>query len=47
MATYSKPHLTFDRQLDLLESRGMRVHDRQFAEHTLGVVGYYRLSGYW
>ena len=42
-----KPHLTIDRQLALLESRGMRIPDSAHAADCLRRVGYYRLSGYW
>jgi len=45
--TYTKPHLTVPEQVQLLSSRGMTIPDRSSAEHWLGVVGYYRLSGYW
>lgn len=41
-----KPWLTPKRQLDLLKSRGLIVHDDKRALHYLQVLGYYRLSGY-
>lgn len=44
--TYTKPHLTVPEQVQLLSSRGMAIPDRSSAERWLGVVGYYRLSGY-
>jgi abortive infection bacteriophage resistance protein len=43
---YQKPHLTFERQLALLESRGLDVSDRADALQLLRAVGYYRLSAY-
>ncbi len=45
--TYPKPFLSTDQQLDLVESRGIRVSDRRAAVLTLQTIGYYRLSGYW
>lgn len=47
MATYDKPHLTLEQQVALLTSRGMQVHDPAEGARWLGMVGYYRLSGYW
>ncbi len=47
MTTYNKPHLTFTDQVRLLKGRGLLVEDEQEAKRTLGVIGYYRLSGYW
>lgn len=43
---YSKSHLTFDKQLKLLESRGLVVGDRERALRTLAVAGYYNLGSY-
>ncbi len=43
---YSKPHLSFDEQLALLESRGLGVKDRDAALRLLGAAGYYTLGGY-
>lgn len=45
-ATYSKPALTFDQQLELIRSRGMAVEDEAEARRVLATVGYYRLSAY-
>src|SRR5688500_3611832 len=42
---YSKPHLTYEQQADLLLSRGMSG-DRSAIIRRLGMVSYYRLSGY-
>jgi abortive infection bacteriophage resistance protein len=47
MTIYTKPHLSFDDQVQLLKSRGMVVEDPAAAAKLLSVVGYYRLSGYW
>lgn len=47
MSTYEKPYLTFEEQLDLLESRGLHVSDRAAALSCLQRIGYYRLSAYW
>lgn len=47
MSIYTKPHLSFAEQVKLLESRGLRIDDRDEAANLLSVVGYYRLSGYW
>lgn len=44
---YTKPHLSVPDQVQLLESRGLVVSDPAAAGRWLGVVGYYRLSGYW
>ena len=43
---YTKPALTVEAQLRLLESRGMTIEDRAFAERALATVSYYRLSAY-
>ncbi len=45
--SYEKPYLTVDEQLDLLETRGCDIGDRESAASLLNRVGYYRLSGYW
>lgn len=47
MLPYTKPHLSFDDQVQLLKSRGMTVDDPAAAAELLSAVGYYRLSGYW
>jgi abortive infection bacteriophage resistance protein len=44
---YSKPHLSFLDQLQLLEARGLGVTDAPKAAMYLERVGYYRLSPYW
>ena len=43
---YEKPFATFDDQVDLLLSRGMRGDKAVIRDHLVD-VGYYRLSGYW
>ncbi len=43
---YTKPHLTFEQQIDLLISRGLIVHDKTSAAQTLSQINYYRLSAY-
>lgn len=43
---YTKPALTFDQQLSLLESRGLIVPDRELAMRWLSRVSYYRFSAY-
>ena len=47
MATYDKPHLTLAQQVTFLTSRGMQVDDPAEGARWLGMIGYYRLSGYW
>jgi abortive infection bacteriophage resistance protein len=44
---YTKPPLTFDAQLDLLQSRGMEIPDRARAARYLAHINYYRLRAYW
>jgi len=43
---YTKPALSLETQANLLLSRGM-IADRDQLIERLGVVSYYRLSGYW
>lgn len=43
---YAKPHLPYDKQLDLMVSRGMAYSDRRSASQALRRIGYYRLSAY-
>lgn len=43
---YTNPPLSLDEQLDLLEKRGLQIHDRQKCLHGLSMVGFYRLSAY-
>lgn len=44
--TYAKPHLSLEHQLELLKGRGLLVTDDQEGARWLGIIGYYRLSGY-
>lgn len=43
---YGKPHLTYDKQVQLLASRGMDVGNEADAVQALRRIGYYRLSAY-
>lgn len=43
---YSKPHLSYAKQLELLISRGMQISDRDQHLADLRRIGYYRLSAY-
>jgi abortive infection bacteriophage resistance protein len=43
---YDKPALTFDKQIELLESRGLTVNDKARAANYLSNISYYRLSAY-
>lgn len=47
MSASTKTFKTYEQQVDLLESRGMDVGDRDGAIRQLQHVNYYRLSGYW
>jgi abortive infection bacteriophage resistance protein len=47
LASYQKPYLTTDDQVDLLLSRGMAITDVGRAKSCLSRIGYYRLSAYW
>lgn len=38
---------SYEEQIDLLASRGMSIHDRDWAVDHLRSINYYRLSGYW
>lgn len=46
MESYSKPPLTYDQQLSLLEDRGLIIENRSVAESFLKNVSYYRFSAY-
>lgn len=43
---YTKPHLTYTEQLELMARRGLRAHDNRKCIESLRRIGYYRLSGY-
>ena len=45
-STFSKIHLTFDQQIELLESRGLLVTNQTYAKTKLEHISYYRLSAY-
>ncbi len=44
---FEKPPKTFDDQVDLLISRGMRIDDPKRARRYLSHLNYYRLAAYW
>ncbi|VBA60523.1 hypothetical protein LAUMK191_05569 [Mycobacterium attenuatum] len=46
MAAYTKPHLSFEDQVQLMKSRGLVCQDEPRAVRLLMQVGYYRLSAY-
>jgi abortive infection bacteriophage resistance protein len=43
---FKKPALTISEQIDLLETRGLIINNREKATHYLQYIGYYRFSGY-
>lgn len=47
MTVYTKPYLTTDQQVALLQARGMSITDLPKAKACLSRIGYYRLSAYW
>src|SRR5690554_6690380 len=44
---FTKPASTWDEQIELLRSRGLRIPDHDQARHYLSHINYYRLTGYW
>ncbi len=46
MTLYTKPHLSYQEQVDLLKSRGLIIKDEAFAILKLRHISYYRLSAY-
>lgn len=46
MGIFNKPPLTYEKQVELLLSRGLIVTDRKRAERHLANISYYRLSAY-
>jgi len=44
---YTKPALTFEKQIEQLTSRGIHIQDKKAAEKQLACISYYRLSAYW
>lgn len=45
--SYDKPWLSFQEQLEQLQTRGLAITDNNKAVEYLERIGYYRLSGYW
>jgi len=43
---YAKPPLTYDQQIELLQSRGLIIADKERAVRHLSNISYYRLSAY-
>lgn len=43
---YNKPHLSYNKQIDLLKSRGLLIPDDSIAIQFLKEISYYRLSAY-
>lgn len=43
---YDKPHLSYEQQLHLMLSRGLKCADHDAAIQALQTIGYYRLSAY-
>lgn len=46
MKKYNKPFLSFDEQVELLASRGIKIDDKKEAASFLSKVNYYKFSGY-
>lgn len=46
MKKFDKPPKTTQEHIELLQERGLQVHDIERATHYLTVIGYYRLSAY-
>lgn len=44
--TYTKPHLAYDAQVELMRQRGLEVGEVAAAVRALKRIGYYRLSAY-
>jgi abortive infection bacteriophage resistance protein len=44
---YNKPPLAVEKQIELLEGRGMRIPDKALAVSQLTHINYYRLRAYW
>ncbi len=45
-STFTKTHLTYEQQIELLESRGLLFTDKIYAKTKLEHISYYRLSAY-
>ncbi|MBR5254860.1 MAG: Abi family protein [Bacteroidales bacterium] len=46
MESYNKQPLTYNKQVELLEGRGLIIPNKEEAEKLLGNISYYRLSAY-
>jgi len=46
MTNYSKPHLSYIEQIELLKSRRLIIEDTQYAITKLKHISYFRLSAY-
>lgn len=46
MRTYNKPPLTYDQQIALLKSRGLKISNEERTKQHLANISYYRLSAY-
>lgn len=44
--SYKKPHLTYDDQVSLLQSKGLNIPNDTYAKKKLSRINYYRLSAY-
>lgn len=44
---YTKPPFSIEQQIELLQSRGLLIPDRERVTRYLGHISYYRLRGYW
>ena len=44
---FTKPPKTFEEQVNLLRSRGMKIYDSERAKRYLSHLNYYRLAAYW
>ena len=44
---YNKPFKSFKEQVELLESRGLSIKCKNYAQNKLEQIGYQRLSEYW
>lgn len=43
---YTKPSLSIESQIQLLQSRGLQINDTKRATRHLSNISYYRLSAY-
>lgn len=47
MIEFTKPFISYTKQIDQLRDRGLTINNDDKAEHILQNIGYFRLSGYW